>query len=334
MQSDYQMDGGSAIWAKNAAAFEKALENGWTLPQATIKSGGYAKDITLILRIVSSNWVEGWTLLLKHMPEFSRNMIVAEAVLSQARHEILAEMIRVNDGSLPWHRTEDDLLPPHLMFQLIGSQMGRQADSDDIIATLKILELAGFDAQAVYPGDFEIGAWSPPGHTIWTWALLWAYWDVAEGLDVQDEAFEMPQGIIALDRWFEKAWVPDWVSEAGDGLKMGAEYARKTWLEWMSDDRFKRWSSRSELTKNIALYEPFSCLPQAYQTVLWQGWLSSNGEWSGLHDLVSSLLSINDIESVLNKIKQHVPNEKWEDGWNGEDAYGMSARLIWEEKRA
>lgn len=333
MQSDYQMDGGSAIWAKNAEAFKMALENGWSLPQATIKIG-YAKDITLVLRIVSSNWIEGWVILLRHMPEFSRNMIVAEAVLSQARHELLAEMVRVNDGVLPWHRMEDELLPPHLMFQLIGSQMGRQADPDDIIATLKTLELAGFDPQAVYPGAFDVGAWSPPGHTIWTWALLWAYWDVAEGIDVQEEAFGMPQCIIALDRWFEKAWVPDWISEAGDGLKMGAQYARKTWLEWMNDDRFKHWSSKSKLAKNIGLHVSFSNLPDAYQAILWEGWLSSNGEWSGLHDLVSSLLSIDDIQTILNTIEKHVPSEKWDAGWNEEDEYGMSAQSIWKEKRA
>jgi hypothetical protein len=333
MQEGKIMDGEAAVWAKDAVALENALSAGWTLPYSSLK-GGFAQDITLPLRVVASGWDEGWEIWLAHDPGLSQNQIIIEASLSQAQYGIVAEIIRVNAGQLPWDRPDDNLKPPHVMFQLIGSQMGRQVSWESIAQTANVLRQAGFDPQEPYPGDFDEGSWAPPGHTLWSWALLWGYWDLAEGLEVGSEAFDMPHCIQSLDRWFEKAWVPNWVSAAGGGLSMGMDFARETWLSWMNEERFLKWSSRSSVTKNAEMHATLSELPAEYQAVVWEGWLGRNGVWSPLHDITSSLLPLSEIQAVLDRVKKSVPEISWKEGWEGQDEYGMSAQTIWNDKRA
>lgn len=333
MQEVQRMDGAAAVWAQDASALDKALSDGWSLPHAPLKSG-FAQDLTLALRVVASGWVEGWKIWLGHHPELSRHPTVVEAALSQAQSGIVAAIINANEGTLPWDRAPEDLQPAHLMFQLIGSQMGRQVAWENIAQTAQLLREAGLDPQAPYPGEFDAGSWIPPGHTLWSWSLLWGYWDLAEGLQVGDEAFEMPQSIQALDRWFEKAWVPDWISAAGGSLNMSAEYARETWMAWMNEQRFSRWAAASHMPHNAELHTSLRNLPEEYQKIVWEKWVDRQGRWSPLHDMVSSVLPLSEIQEVLDHAKKFISEEDWKAGWEEQDEYGMSAQSIWDEKRA
>ena len=333
MQEVKKMDGEAAVWAQDASALKQALADGWSLPYSSFK-GGFAQDITLPLRVVASGWVEGWRIWIECAPELSRNQTIIDAALSQAQYGIVAEIIRANAGKLPWDRPEDDLQAPHLMFQLVGSQMGRQVAWENIAQTAQVLRQAGIDPQLPYPGEFDEGSWAPPGHTLWSWYWVGGYRELAEGLQVGDEAFEMPQSIQALDRWFEKAWVPNWISAAGGGLSLGMDYARQTWLAWMNVDRFRRWAEASTLPKNAELHASLASLPEEYQTLVWPYWLNQKGAWSPLHDIASSLLPLSDIQGVLDRVQAFTSKDKWKEGWEGQDEYGMSAQSIWNEKRA
>lgn len=326
------MDGASAIWANDAKALDQALASGWSLPRAQLKSGS-ARDISLPLFVVSSGWLEGWKTWLRHDPGISTNQTIIETALSQAQFEILQEIILVNEGSLPWDR-DDSLMPHHILFQLIGSQMGKQVPSENIVKTAKLLGSSGVDVLSVYPGEFEPGSWAQPGHTLWSWALVWGYWDVAEGLEVGDEAFSMPLAATAMDRWFEKSWVPDWVSNANPSLRIGADFARETWLRWMDEERFSAWCKISDAATNTENHGYIKDMPEKYQQILWPFWLSREGKWSPLHDLVSSSLAPQEILSTLVHLEKMLPPEAWVAGWEGEDEFGMSANSIWSEKRA
>lgn len=346
------VDGTSAIWEQDAQALEDALARGWGLPRARLRSG-HTEDITLILRVITSGWVEGWKIWAKRRPDFASDPILIESILSQAQSDILKEVLVQNGNKLPWSREEGDLAPPHVMFQLIGRQMGQMGKlvpDEQIVACAALMRQAGIDPQQPYPepyvepgtetdveaaadhpGMFQPSDFTTPGHTLWSWSILWGYFDLAEALDLSDEVFDMPKASLVLSHWFDRAWVPSWASAYDfDGGR-----ARITWLRWMTPDRFSTWISRDDRLRDVELHAALQSLPREYQELAWSHWLARDGQgWSTLHDLVSSLLPRDDVEKTLSAMQEVLSPEAWEAGWQTPDDYGMSPRSLWEDKVA
>lgn len=348
------VDGSSAIWEQDAQALEDALDRGWSLPRARLRSG-HTEDITLILRVITCGWVEGWKIWAKKRPDFASDPVLIEAILSQAQAGILQEVLAQNGNKLPWAREDGDLAPPHIMFQLIGRQMGQMGKlvpDEQVVDCAKLLIGANIDPQQPYPeayvepgtelqeentersgeagaGSFHPSDFTPPGHTLWTWSILWGYFDLAEALNLGDEVFSMPKADLVLAHWFERAWVPSWASAHDfDGGR-----ARITWLRWMTIDRFSRWVSQAGTMKDAGLHEALQSLPADYQEVVWRHWLQRDEQgWSVLHDLVASLLPREDIEKTMSSMQSVLPSREWDEAWKHQDEYGVSLQSLWQEK--
>ena len=329
-------DGEAAVWSNNADALRAALDGGWDLPRARLHAG-HTEDLTLILRVVASNWVDGWRIWSHKRPDFSRNPIVIESVISHAQADILAEIINQNNGALPWDRSPDDLAPVHLLFQSVASRLGLLIEETQIARTVALLKEAGCDTAQPFPGEYTMDGLNPPGHTLWTWLLLCGKWQLAKDMSVGDSGFDAPKAIQAMDRWFEKSWMPSWTN-GSDSIFDGG-HARQTWLQWMSADRFSRWGELSNYLLNIELHEAINRLPVDYQIIAWSWWLTPHSSdpqsfWCSLHDLVCSVLPAPVIDAVLNAMRLHTPEKTWNQAWTNQDTYGMSARNIWEERLA
>ena len=333
MTSSQLIDGASAIWSKDADAFRKALAQGWRLPSLDMQPGHGRTDLSLILRVVAYGW-EGWRIWAHKCPEVSRNPIVLEAVISQCQSELLAEILEQNDGHLEWNEDYHALGPMHLLFQLIGSPLGPQVADAHIVRTAQLLGEAGIKTMEPYPGDYEPDGLNPPGHTLWTWALLWGAWGVVEGLaselKVGDEALRMPKAQQALDRWFEKAWVPSW---AHAGVPSGG-WGRQVWLSWMNEARFSAWLANWSRINEMEIADVLVALPAPYQAIAWQRWLAPKAPGAmPLLELVSSLLPLPRIRLILEAIQSHVPPELWEHSWRLADEYGLDAPSVWNAKQ-
>lgn len=324
------VDGAAAVWSQDAQALARALSAGWSLPAARLRAGR-TEDLSLILRVVASGWVEGWRIWLGHRPDFATHPILVEAIIAHAQDEILEVLLEHEKGRLSWERDDDDLAPVHLLFQLLGNEIKHLAEDQKVVRVAKILNGIGFDVNQPYPGDFESTDMSPPGHTLWTWSIVRSYFDLGLALEAGDEVFKMPRHAEALDHWFDRAWVPGWVSS---GKAFDGGRARVTWLQWMTPSRFAAWSASGDHLRNVELHDIIPALPGEYQKDAWATWVGNgDGQWSVLHDLVSSLLPSEKIEAALSAMEKSLPPDVWSRGWKGEDDYGMSASGIWEARK-
>lgn len=330
MKDVRMVDGAAAVWSQDLESLTRALEAGWSLPTARLRSGR-TEDLSLILRVIAMGWVDGWRVWLKHRPDFATHPVLVEAIIAHAQDEILSALLEHENGRLSWEREEDDLAPPHILFQLMGNQIRHLAEDQKIVRVAKILEGIGFDSAEPYPGDFEPNDMSPPGHTLWTWSLVRSYFDLALDMGAGEEVFRMPRHQEALNHWFERSWVPGWVSS---GKTFDGGRARITWLQWMTPSRFASWSSSGSYLQNVELHEVIPSLPLQYQQTAWATWVGEgDGQWSVLHDLVSSLLPREKIQAALLAMQNALPASVWARGWEGQDDYGMSASGIWQTRQ-
>ena len=101
------VDGASAVWERNADMLSKALEAGWSLPTARLRTG-HTEDLALILRVIASGWVEGWKLWLGYRPDFATHPILVEAIISHAQDEILEVLLEHEGWKLAWDRAKSE----------------------------------------------------------------------------------------------------------------------------------------------------------------------------------------------------------------------------------
>lgn len=327
------MDGAAAIWIRNLDAFKRALEGGWRLPRVTMKTAG-AEDISLVLRVVTSGWLEGWKVWLEKEPRLARIQDVIDSAISHAQPAILEEILRVNGGQLPWNvKDNPELQPVHRLFGLIGSLMGKLEPPEQILATVDVLRRAGMDVMAPYPGE-AVSVYDLPGHTLWSMAVLHHHWDLVQGLGIGDEAFEMPKGMLAMNHWFKKAWMPlDWAASDME-RSTGIPFGRESWLEWMSQgDRFARWAEASSIPTNIEFIDGLTALDDRYQKQVWEIW-ASRGPAGPLADLVSSILDLERIEQILATIRTSLGEDVFKKAWEAADEFGVSPAFLWESKKS
>lgn len=319
------VDGAQAVWEQDAGMLSKALEAGWSLPTVRLFEGR-TEDLSLILRVITSGWTDGWRLWLQYRPDFASHPVLIEAIIAHAQDDILEILLQQEAGKIRWDR-DDDLSPPHLLFQLMGASIRNLAEDRKIVRVAELLSGSGYDPQQPYPGDFQVGDLSPPGHTLWSWAVQRSYFDLALLLGIEDHALSMPRNEEALSHWFDRSWVPSWVSS---GKPFDGGRARLAWMTWMTPSRFSRWLEKSSHIRNVELRAILRSLPPAYQKAAWMSWLGhGEGEWSVLHDLVSSLLPDSEIIDTIEAMKTHLQPSEWERGWTSKDAYGISAAGIW-----
>ena len=326
------IDGASAVWNKDPVLLRAALEEGWDLPFVRFKHG-QTEDLTLILRVIASSWLEGWKIWCEYRPDFAEHMILIDACISQAEHEILQDIIERNEGLLPWDPEKGALSPAHFLFQLIGNPLGFLVPEERIVSTLLLLGKAGVDLHAPYPKSDDPDSVNPSGFTLWTWSLMWGAWKVAEGLNVGDDAFLMEHWRNSMTAWFEKAWVPSWNDRNRNNFTGGL--AREYWLKWNNSDRFDRWGVETGYLFSANRYEAFLSLPSQYQNRIWQSWTDllpgpDGGSWSGVHEMVSSGLPREQVRRVLLAIQNGVSEERWLSVWLAEDEYGVSPKTIWD----
>ena len=266
------IDPETAIWNKDLAELSRAVEAGWALPYARVKDG-LVPDTTLVIRIISLRWTEGWLLISKNRPELKTNPLLWQLAIRRGVHEIVADMLA--NGMEASGRLENGTLPLHVLAESF-SQPGEPVDESDMVKTAQVLVAAGADPLEAYPGVVTPGGASPKGHTLWTRSIYYRCWEICHAFmpTSWEQLMGMPRGLEAIEDLRHAA-------QAGD------KGALRIWKQW-TQKFLKPWleSAPAETFVSPIDMEAITALPPEQQNLVWKRWerVDEIG-WTPLHDL-------------------------------------------------
>lgn len=267
------LDPETAIWNKDLPELRRAVEAGWALPYARVKDG-FVPDTTLVIRIISLRWTDGWLLISKDRPELKTNPLLWQLAIRRGVSDIVEDMLA--NGMEANGRLESGALPIHILAEALGHQPGEPVDESDMVKTARALVAAGANILEAYPGVVTPGGASPKGHTLWTRAIYYRCWEMSNAFMpvTWEQLMGMPRGGEAIEDLRHAA-------QAGDkgALRIWKQWTRQFLKPWLE-------STPSEIFVSPIDLEAVVELPSDLQQLVWSRWdrVDETG-WTPLHDL-------------------------------------------------
>lgn len=318
-QRPLPLDPEKAIWQKDLGELRRALDAGWTLPYTRAKSVGMVEDMSLVIRVVSLRWVEGWKAFADEFPELRENQILRSLAIRQAVPGIVEDLLAHGmDPRVPLD-SESRPLPLHLLQEAMGPRPGEPVYEDDMLATARLLVKSGADPALPYEGEFSKGDTQPAGHNFWSRALYYKHWKIARAF--------MPESWKALSLLPRgREMVEDLRKVYESGRVMGArqmwthvlENWMGPWLESHPDEWFafpKDLEIIPDLTKNV-------------RKLVWERWDKVDDlGWTGLHEMAISARSPVAFQVLSLAWEEQAPCLRH---WKKPDTEGMRPCDLWE----
>lgn len=312
---NHALDPETAIWNKDLAELRRALEAGWTLPYARVKDG-LVCDITLVIRIISLRWTEGWLLISEKRPELKSNPLLWQLAIRRGVSEIVADMVA--NGMPANGRLESGILPLHVLAESLGNQPGEPVDESDVVKTAQALLNGGADLLEAYPGAVTPGGASPKGHTLWTRSIYYRCWEVCDAFmpTSWEQLMGMPRGLEAIEDLRHAA-------QAGDkgAIRIWKHWTLQFLRPWLESVPNETFSSPIDI-------EALAELPADLQALAWERWerVDETG-WSILHDLALQGAEPRAHQVLRFMVKANAPVLRL---WNQADNDGVRPSELWE----
>lgn len=273
------LDPERAIWDRDAQALARALQEGWSLPQARSKEGGGVEDLSLVIRVVSLRWVEGWQILAGHFPALRSSPVLWALALRRAVPGIVSDLLEHGQGAA--RPLDSGLSPLHVLAESMGPLPGDPIPEADLVATAQILVAAGANPTHPHPGEFQAGDNAPFGHTLWTRAVYFGRWEMVEAFwpDSWEALSAQPRGVEMLADMRRTTLSGRMDATAA---RMWAR-AMARWIEpWLALRQEEWFALPADL-------DALASLPRPAREVVWRRWARADDTgWTGLHEMALS----------------------------------------------
>lgn len=308
----------SAIWNKDIDELSRALSAGWTLPYARVKDGNVV-DLTLVIRIISLRWEEGWLLMASKFPWLRTHSVLWQLAIRRAVTGIVKDMLE--NGRSATEKLESGSYPLKLLAEALGPQPGEPIDEDDLLSTARTLVAAGADPLEPVKGDGDNYSGSE-GHTLWTRAVHFGRWGIAGAFTpvVWSDLVAMPKAHESIGDLRRAA-----VSGDSGALKAWCQFAKKMIRPWLSAHADEDFVDPADL-KVLGHLSPED------RELIWERWKKADATgWTPLHDLALLGATPEAHEALALAVKERasclsVWNTATEDGVRPSDLWEIANR--------
>lgn len=184
-----------ALVSRDATALRDCLAKGWDLSLPPGGNYNHMNGYGWLQETVANGWVEGWKILVEAFPHLRQIPGFILMAFQQIQVGIMEDLLR--EGLNPNVPLKDRILgdlhpiaPACMIVEGIPREINGIGESRPDVPVLEKRMLAlpdlvkayGIDAYLAHPGDYNPGDVGMGGHTIWTRALRFRRWALAEKL--------------------------------------------------------------------------------------------------------------------------------------------------------